>query len=106
MKRTYKVNTGRETIEREYNYIPVRYIVAAIITLLEMLSIIQDYQPCGGACVNADVGIHDADCVWQRNDGCRHAKDHAWRNGWSHFDMYYHNGDPYDRARLKAAKGA
>lgn len=40
MKRTYKVNTGRETIERTYNYIPMRYIVAAMITLFEVLAII------------------------------------------------------------------
>jgi len=25
MKRKYKISTGKETIEREYNYIPVRY---------------------------------------------------------------------------------
>ena len=31
VKRKYKVNTGKETIEREYNYIPVRYIIAALI---------------------------------------------------------------------------
>ena len=40
MKRKYKVRTGKETIEREYNYIPVRYILAAIITLLEIAAII------------------------------------------------------------------
>ena len=40
MKRTYKVNTGKKTIEREYNYIPVRYIIAVMITLLEILGIL------------------------------------------------------------------
>ena len=40
MKRTYKVNTGREVIEREYNYIPVRYIIAVLIAVLEILAII------------------------------------------------------------------
>ena len=40
MKKTYKVNTGKKTIEREYNYIPVRYIVAVLITLFEILAII------------------------------------------------------------------
>ena len=40
MKKTYKINIGKETIEREYNYIPVRYIIAVLITLFEMLSII------------------------------------------------------------------
>ena len=40
MKKTYKVNTGKETIEREYNYIPVRYIIAMLITVLEIAAII------------------------------------------------------------------
>ena len=40
MKRTYKVATGRGTIERAYSYIPVRYIVAVMITLFEVLAVI------------------------------------------------------------------
>ena len=40
MKKKYKVRTGKETIEREYNYIPVRYIIAVLITLFEILAII------------------------------------------------------------------
>ena len=40
MKRKYKVRTGKKTVEREYNYVPVRYIVAVTITLVEILSII------------------------------------------------------------------
>lgn len=40
MKKTYTVHTGKETIERQYNYIPVRYILAVLITLLEVLAII------------------------------------------------------------------
>ena len=40
MKRKYKIQAGERTIEREYNYIPVRYILAAIITLLEIAAII------------------------------------------------------------------
>lgn len=40
MKRTYKVKTGNKMLEREYNYIPVRYIIALIVTLLEVLSVI------------------------------------------------------------------
>ena len=40
MKKKYSVKTGTKTIEREYNYIPVRYILAAIITILEVLAII------------------------------------------------------------------
>ena len=40
MKKKYKVRTGKKTIEREYNYIPVRYIIAVLITLFEILAII------------------------------------------------------------------
>lgn len=40
MKRTYKVNTGKGTVEREYNYIPVRYIIAMLITVFEIAAII------------------------------------------------------------------
>ncbi|MBO7187759.1 MAG: PLDc N-terminal domain-containing protein, partial [Clostridia bacterium] len=40
MKRKYKVYNGKNVIEREYSYIPVRYIVAALITLLEVVAII------------------------------------------------------------------
>ncbi len=40
MKRKYKVRMATKTVEREYDYIPVRYIVAIFITLLEILAII------------------------------------------------------------------
>ena len=40
MKKKYRVKTGKKTIEREYNYIPVRYIIAVIITLLEVIAVI------------------------------------------------------------------
>ena len=40
MKRKYQIHTRDKTIEREYSYIPVRYIIAAIITLLEIAAII------------------------------------------------------------------
>ena len=46
MKRKYKINTGKETIEREYNYIPVRYIIAGLITLFEILAIIGIVVAC------------------------------------------------------------
>jgi len=46
MKRKYKVRTGKETIEREYSYIPVRYIIAVLITLLEILAIIGIVVAC------------------------------------------------------------
>ena len=39
MKKTYKVHTGKEIIEREYNYIPLRYVFAVLITLFEILAI-------------------------------------------------------------------
>lgn len=40
MKRKYSVRTGDKTIEREYNYIPVRYILAVLISALEIAGII------------------------------------------------------------------
>lgn len=40
MKRKIKYNTGTKVIEREVNYIPVRYIIAILITILEILAII------------------------------------------------------------------
>ena len=40
MKRKYKVNTGKEVIEREYSYIPFRYIVAVMITIFEIASMV------------------------------------------------------------------
>lgn len=40
MKRKYSVKTSKETIEREYNYIPGRYILAVIVTILEVATII------------------------------------------------------------------
>ena len=46
MKRKYKISTGKETVEREYNYIPVRYIVAVLITLFEILAIIGIVAAC------------------------------------------------------------
>ncbi len=46
MKKTYKISTGKETIEREYNYIPVRYIMAVLITLFEILAIIGTVIAC------------------------------------------------------------
>ncbi len=40
MKRKYTYQAGDKTIEREYNYIPVRYIIAMLITVFEILAII------------------------------------------------------------------
>ncbi len=40
MKRKYQYTAGDKTIEREYNYIPVRYIIAVMITVLEIAAII------------------------------------------------------------------
>lgn len=40
MKRTYTYNAGKRTISREVNYIPVRYIIAMLLTVLEVLLII------------------------------------------------------------------
>ena len=46
MKKKYRVKTDKETIEREYNYIPVRYIIAFIIILLEVLAVIGIVVAC------------------------------------------------------------
>ncbi|MBQ8295055.1 MAG: cardiolipin synthase [Clostridia bacterium] len=40
MKKTYRYKVNDKQIEREYNYIPVRYILAALITLIEIAAII------------------------------------------------------------------
>ena len=40
MKKKYQYQAGGKTIEREYNYIPVRYIIAVLITVLEIAAII------------------------------------------------------------------
>ena len=40
MKRTYKYAVNEKVIEREYNYIPVRYILAILIAVLEVLTVI------------------------------------------------------------------
>ncbi|MBQ3065233.1 MAG: PLDc N-terminal domain-containing protein [Clostridia bacterium] len=40
MKRKYSYQAGDKTIEREYNYIPVRYIIAMLITVFEIMAII------------------------------------------------------------------
>lgn len=40
MKRKYTVKSGKKTIERQYSYIPGRYIVAVLLTIFEVLAII------------------------------------------------------------------
>ena len=40
MKKTQQIRKGKKIIEREINYIPVRYIFAFLITIIEVLSII------------------------------------------------------------------
>lgn len=40
MKKKVSYKANKKTIEREINYIPVRYIFAVLITLLEILAII------------------------------------------------------------------
>ena len=40
MKKTYTVRMHEKQVEREYMYIPVRYIVAILITVLEVLAVI------------------------------------------------------------------
>ena len=40
MKHKYKIKTPKGIIEREYNYIPLRYIVAVLIAIIEIMAII------------------------------------------------------------------
>lgn len=40
MKRKYLVQAGKRTIEREYSYIPVRYIIAVLISFFEIAAMI------------------------------------------------------------------
>ncbi len=40
MKRKYQYQVNEKTVEREYTYIPFRYIVAVLITLFEVLAVI------------------------------------------------------------------
>lgn len=46
MKRKYQIQVVGKTIEREYSYIPVRYIVAVLLTLFEILAIIGIVVAC------------------------------------------------------------
>lgn len=40
MKRKYQYEVNGKTIEREYSYIPVRYIIAMLITILEIVAVV------------------------------------------------------------------
>ena len=40
MKHKYKIKTPKGIIEREYNYIPIRYIVAVLIAIIQVITII------------------------------------------------------------------
>ena len=40
MKRRYSYYDGKKQAQREYSYIPVRYILAVMITLFEVLAVI------------------------------------------------------------------
>ena len=40
MKRKYTYQAGKKTVEREVNYIPVRYIIAMMVTILELFAVI------------------------------------------------------------------
>ena len=40
MKRKYSYQAGEKIIEKEYQYIPFRYILAVLIILLEVLAVI------------------------------------------------------------------
>ena len=40
MKRKYRIKRGKKIIEREYCYIPFRYILAILISLLEIVAVL------------------------------------------------------------------
>ena len=40
MKKRYKILTGKGLVEKEYNHIPIRYLIAVGIAVLEILAII------------------------------------------------------------------
>ncbi len=42
MKLKYQYRTKKKTVEREYSYIPFRFIVAILITLFEIVAVIRD----------------------------------------------------------------
>ena len=47
MKRKYSYFDGKKQTEREYSYIPFRYILAVFIALFEVLAVIYtDYTCC------------------------------------------------------------
>ena len=46
MKRRYEIFNGKEKVVREYNYIPVRYIIAVLITVFEVLAVIGTVVVC------------------------------------------------------------
>ena len=46
MKKKYQYRAGDKTIEREYHYIPVRYIVAVMITVFEVAAVIGIVVAC------------------------------------------------------------
>ncbi|MBR2465848.1 MAG: cardiolipin synthase [Clostridia bacterium] len=46
MKRTLEYKAGDKTVTRQINYIPVRYIIAIIITVLEVLAVISAVVVC------------------------------------------------------------
>lgn len=47
MKRKYSYFDGKKQTEREYSYIPLRYILAVFIALLEVLAVICTDYTCG-----------------------------------------------------------
>ena len=40
MKRIFRYHVNEKEVEREYNYIPFRYILAILITILEVAAIL------------------------------------------------------------------
>ena len=40
MKKTYKIKRGRKVVEKEYSYIPLRYVLAVFMTLFAIIAIV------------------------------------------------------------------
>ena len=40
MKKTYKIKRGRKIVEKEYSYIPLRYVLAVFMTLFAIIAIV------------------------------------------------------------------
>ena len=63
MKKIRRYKIGGKVVEREVNYIPLRYIFAILMTVAEVLVII-------GAVNWGCIGLFSLDLVWKPLKGC------------------------------------